>query len=209
MTRYVFRSTVGMVLVSTSHYPSAWVAKNFRHPQSRCEVEMETTPRIARHEWNRHPNYPSQVLLLGSHENFRSVNQWLIDRAMAGHPKPPLLELFQRWIGGMRSHEAYEEIKRYPYLARRFGVDFGSSKQGHEALHDAYDEVITAFDADGDDRLRLIGALANHQTILKAHLELEEDAVIPLLLELEPSEFHHYSHSSIQTLLAEFDRASG
>lgn len=164
------------------------------------------TPVIARSEWSKHPHYPAQVLLLGSHENFRAVSEYLVAEAEV-HDSPDRLEvLYRQWIGAMRSHEAYEENKLYPYLAWRWDVSFASAEAGHVALHERHAEVLSAFAdirTDGlsqNTRSTLVAALRKHDEILRAHLEVEEDLVIPLLLALSPDEFRTYSHSTMWAL---------
>lgn len=113
----------------------------------------------------------------------------------------------------MRSHEGYEEHKLYPFLERRWNVSFKAAEAGHHELHDRYDKVIEAFtrlristddaEREGEEQT-LIQALQNHDRVLRQHLELEEDLVIPLLLELSPEEFELYCNSSISTLLRAF-----
>lgn len=147
-------------------------------------------PTIARHAWRDHPNFHTQTLLLGSHRSFRRVSQWLIERAESGETGA-LRWPFDRWKGAMHGHEHYEESKLYPFLARRFGVDLGAMQAGHAALQDAEDQVFTAFDTG----VGAVEALRRHHDVLLAHLELEEDCVIPCLLALTAAEFEAYSRS--------------
>ena len=176
---------------------------------------------LPRDNWRLHPRFPAQVLLLGSHQNFRSVSAYLVQEAQAGRPSAPLESLFRRWISAMRSHEAYEERKLYPFLRRRWGVSFEAAEAGHRTLHKRYDEVIDAFarvrvlatDNDGDEhdprQSLLVQALQSHDRVLDEHLELEEDLVVPLLLELSPTEFDFYCNSLITTLLRAYDNNRG
>ena len=152
--------------------------------------DQNKLPDIPREQWHQHPNFPNQVLLLGSHRNFRSISSILVQGAQAGESVPVLRSLYERWIGAMRSHEAYEERKLYPYLSQRWGVSFAPSTKGHEELHDAHDAVIEAFDSG----IGVIDALQRHDRVLREHLEIEEDQVIPLLLELTAEEFTSYYH---------------
>ncbi|MEM7437431.1 MAG: hemerythrin domain-containing protein [Myxococcota bacterium] len=170
---------------------------------------------LDRTRWKSHPRYPEQALLLGSHSNFVWINARLIDDAKTGEDPASLEWRYVRWIAAMRSHERYEEYKLYPYLARRWGVSFRDAQDGHRTLHDKHEEVIEAFrdlrdpsdDAD-TARTRLVDALSAHQEALVNHLRVEEEAVIPLLLDLIPEEFQHYYQSSIHTLLTEFDKGT-
>lgn len=155
-------------------------------------------PTIPRSDWSAHPRYPSQALLLGSHANFRRISRHLVEHTARGDALRGLERLFRRWISAMRSHEAYEEYKLYPYLGRRWGVDFAEATAGHEALHERYDEVIAAFlAADGDvgGAPEVTGALERHDRALTCHLDHEEELVIPLLLSLTPQEFADYAES--------------
>lgn len=145
-------------------------------------------PQISRSEWPRHPNFPSQVLLLGSHANFRSVSRRLVDHIEAGGDPNYALSVFSMWKRAMGSHEAYEERKLYPYLAERWGVDFEAAEEGHEELHRHDASVREAFESG----VGILEALRAHDEVLVEHLRLEEDMVIPLLLALTPSEFERY-----------------
>ncbi|MCO4746338.1 MAG: hemerythrin domain-containing protein [Proteobacteria bacterium] len=149
-------------------------------------------PAIPRGTWRDHPNFQTQTLLLGSHRNFRRVSQWLIERAEQGEASS-LRWPFDRWKGAMHGHEHYEESKLYPFLARRFGIDLSVMQQGHEALQHAEEQVFAAFDSGHV----AIEALRLHHDILIAHLELEEDHVIPCLLSLTAEEFEAYSRARV------------
>jgi hemerythrin superfamily protein len=154
---------------------------------------------------------------MGSHENFRRVSEYLVQEAQAGRPSAPLESLFRRWISAMRSHEGYEEHKLYPFLQRRWNVSFEAAEEGHHALHERYDAVIKAFARvrvsagegaqDEQEQVQLVQALQAHDRVLRAHLELEEDLVMPLLLELSPEEFDFYCNSSIATLLRAYEES--
>lgn len=143
--------------------------------------------RIKREDWVDHENYPGQVLLLGSHQNFRRISRFLVDRARKVGYEADIESLYRRWKSAMRGHEYYEENKLYPYLARRWGVSFDDAQAGHEALRARDREVLEAFiDASS---AALVDALQRHDDVLIEHLRYEEDLVIPLLLELPCEEF--------------------
>jgi len=171
-------------------------------------------PKIPREDWTAHPRFRSQALLLGSHANFRRVSSFLVDRA-ASEKFVGLHSLFDRWIAAMRSHEAYEERKLYPYLEYRWQVSLDEARTGHSELHARADEVAEAFrslarpadPADPADSTPdppdnpVLRALQAHDRTLGAHLDVEEEAVIPLLLALDPEEFHRYYRSPLSTLI--------
>lgn len=168
-------------------------------------------PRIPREEWAAHPRFRTQALLLGSHANFRRVSRYLIEKA-AREELVGLHALFDRWIGAMRSHEAYEEGKLYPYLEYRFGVSLDLARAGHEELHARAEAVVAAFASgarpavaadhdEGEAGNVVLLALEAHDRALSAHLDVEEDAVIPLLLALEPEEFVRYYDSPLSLLI--------
>ena len=172
-------------------------------------------PALSRPDWTSHPHWPEQVLLLGSHENFRRISAYLITAAGGGEGKrsnlTAIASLYLRWITGMRSHESYEEHKLYPYLARRWGTDFAGAEAGHVALHTAHAAVVEAIAEaaeQGEITPALVAALRAHDQALDVHLELEEELVIPGLLALSPAEFHRYTMLSLPSLLAELDAAA-
>lgn len=168
-------------------------------------------PKIPREDWTTHPRFRSQALLLGSHANFRKVSHYLVDKA-AREEFVGLHSLFDRWIAAMRSHEAYEERKLYPYLEYRWRVSLDEARTGHDELHARADEVTAAFrslarpadPADSTERSTdtpVLRALQAHDRTLDAHLNIEEEAVIPLLLALDPQEFDHYYRSPLSMLI--------
>lgn len=150
-------------------------------------------PQLPRAQWESHPNFPRQTLLLGSHINFRRISRYIIDHVSASTVSE-LRRLYRRWMMAMRGHEAYEERKLYPFLAERFGVDFGALTEGHEALHEHHDAVFHALSS-GDDAA-IGAALEAHDAVLVDHLALEEDQVIPLLLSLSREEFLRFVGSA-------------
>ena len=168
-------------------------------------------PNIPREDWTAHPRFRTQTLLLGSHANFRRVSRFLVDRA-ASEEFVGLHSLFDRWIAAMRSHEAYEERKLYPYLEYRWQVSLDEARTGHNELHARADEVAEAFrslarPADPSDSTEsstdnpVLRALQAHDHTLDAHLNVEEEAVIPLLLALDPEEFDRYYRSPLSMLI--------
>lgn len=174
-------------------------------------------PRIPRSQWSSHRNYPDQLLLLGSHRNFRSISQRLIEAADEGVDARRIAWVFERWLMGMHSHEGYEERKLYPYLEARHGAALAHLREGHAQLRAAQVRVWAALgrslglEVEGEGVVEpeetvegetLAAALRVHDGILDAHLEAEEDAVIPLLLEMEGAEFERYVEQPIDALLS-------
>ncbi|MGH1341659.1 MAG: hemerythrin domain-containing protein [Nannocystales bacterium] len=143
---------------------------------------------IKREDWESHKNYPHQVLLLGSHENFRRISSLLVHRAQHSGEVSGIESLYRRWKSAMRGHEYYEEHKLYPYLAERWGVSFRDAEAGHEALRERDRDVHSAF-RDTTSSTALTDAMHGHHNVLIEHLQYEEDLVIPLLLELPAEEF--------------------
>ena len=164
--------------------------------------------RALRASFEDHPHYPAQTLLLRSHDGFRDVSRELIERAEVREDgwRAYVELVFRLWHRGMAGHEAYEEQKLYPYLARRFRVSMRELEGDHGALHELRDAVLEALerahgaDSDAADDAVLV-ALRAYDAALDAHLDREEAAVIPLLLAMEPEEFARYTAEPIGTLL--------
>lgn len=147
---------------------------------------------LPRSEWETHAHYPRQVLLLRSHQSFREVSARLIADARQGGSRNRILASFSWWKRMMGGHEHYEESKLYPYLQHRWGLDTSHLTQGHEALSVA-DRAVRSSSDEG-----LVEALRDHDAILRAHLEVEEQLVIPALLALSPDEFDMYANLSLR-----------
>lgn len=169
-------------------------------------------PKTPRHQWRVHPHWGSQVLLVESHESFRRISRHLIGCAEDREDVASIRALFVRWTGAMRSHEAYEEHKLYPFLARRWRVSCSDAQAGHVRLHECGDRVLSSMVAVANDAAaearwaELTEALRAHDQTLHAHLELEEELVVPLLLELRPREFQILTMLPIEQLLERIER---
>ncbi|MCA9712787.1 MAG: hemerythrin domain-containing protein, partial [Myxococcales bacterium] len=151
---------------------------------------MKRLRSLPRDQWPDHPHWPTQTLLLGSHRDFRFISRRLVVAARAGEELDWIHFMIPRWIGAMRSHEAYEERKLYPYLVRRWSLSFDRAEAGHRQLHDrgrAVRQALATMESAGepsDAAPALADALEVHDVVLCEHLDHEEDLVIPALLEL-------------------------
>ena len=158
---------------------------------STCSPSPLAAPQISRAQWRSHPRFSRQALLLRSHEGFRGRSRWLIHLAERRDTDLAWIERsFHQWMWGMRSHEAYEEGKLYPYLTCRYGISMEDLEAGHHELSRLRRKVFGALDV--RDRQELHAALVEFDTELVDHLRKEEDVVIPLLLGLSPEEFEAY-----------------
>lgn len=166
-------------------------------------AERQDALRLPRDRWPDHPHYPSQALLLGSHDHFRQTSRTLVERASRGGNIASIGLVFSMWKSAMSNHERYEEGKLYPYLEARWGLSCDALRDGHDTLAQLEQAVRSAVDR--EDQEALHAALSAHDETLLAHLDEEEALVIPALLALRPEEFDRYAHSSIRTLLAELD----
>ena len=116
---------------------------------------------------------PDQVLLLGSHDNFRHLNAHLVEQAQQLPQPLRLQQLYRRWISAMQNHEYYEEHKLYPYLARRWDVSFDAAQRGHHMLHKKQANILNAFRGIQENhdkqaaRETLITALKEHENTLQ------------------------------------------
>jgi hypothetical protein len=166
------------------------------------EDPMTEAPRrcfepVPREVWALHPRFPSQALLLGSHESFRRISRSLLTASLALDARQ---DRFDQWQWAMRSHEHYEEHKLYPFLGQRFGVETAALEAGHRTLHAIASELCVA--SDERDDASWATSMARYDVVLHEHLRDEEDLVIPCLLALEPREFSAYYYGSVAKLLA-------
>lgn len=169
--------------------------------------ERASLEQVPRERWAEHQRFPSQALLLGSHQNFRRLSKALVGASrqpaegeFAGASLAARQRLFEQWQRSMRSHEHYEERKLYPFLRHRFCVKTLALEEGHEALHAIERELGRLADAADDSGWAT--AMTRYDVVLHEHLRDEEDLVIPCLLALEPREFIAYYNGSLPELLA-------
>lgn len=161
-----------------------------------CTIEP-ATPRFARDAWTQHPNFPNHLLLVGSHKNFRNISKTLVTRAQVldGEPTTAWRDdtsyLFRWWQSAMKSHEHYEEGKLYPYLSDRYCVSLGTLVGDHGEIDDLRAVVNNALL--DRDAAAICRAFERFDATLVRHLALEEELVIPMLLDLEPAEFRDYT----------------
>ena len=189
--------------------------------QSQVSQETSTRPQIPRSEWEQHPHFATQTLLLGSHRGFREISRMLIEAARNGEDVYRIEGSFHYWQSGMRGHEGYEEGKLFPYLSKKYSVSMDHLEEGHEQLHALKAEVFASFKrlagyrdtpkGDAEEaaaRTAVVEALQAYDALLNEHLAEEEEWVIPMLLELEPEEFETYYRSPIGYLLRRLDEQS-
>ena len=111
------------------------------------------------------------------------------------------------WHRAMSSHEAYEEHKLYPFLARRYRTSMAELEDDHRALGTRRDAVLAGLrraDELPDDQAAanaVEASLFAYDAALCDHLEREEATVIPLLLDLSREEFQRYTRLPIGRLL--------
>lgn len=162
---------------------------------------------LPRHTWPDHPRFPQQVLLLSAHKSFRLTSRSLVRRAESGGDAAAIGWVFDYWKSAMSGHERYEEHKLYPYLEARWGLSCDPLRAGHHQL-EALDAAVRAAVAgcDGAATPALHTALMTHDAALLAHLDVEEELVVPALLALSPAEFEAYCDNDIRTLLSRLVR---
>lgn len=168
---------------------------------------LPATPRFDRDAWTRHPHFPDQLLLLGSHASFVRISDSLIARArrLAAEPtaawRDDTLYLFSWWQAGMKSHERYEEHKLYPYLSNRYCVSLADLVAEHAELDERRPAVQAAIA--GASAASIRAALSGFGETLVRHLRAEEDVVIPMLLDLDAGEFRRYLGAGANELFDE------
>lgn len=162
-----------------------------------------------RRAWRAHPNYPDHLLLVGGHDTFRRLSREVVARCRErAEGWSSICELiFRMWHRAMSSHEAYEEHKLYPFLARRYRTSMAELEDDHRALGTRRDAVLAGLrraDELPDDQAAanaVEASLVAYDAALCDHLEREEATVIPLLLDLSREEFQRYTRLPIGRLL--------
>ncbi|KAI8619373.1 hypothetical protein BC830DRAFT_1104644 [Chytriomyces sp. MP71] len=127
-------------------------------------------------------------------------------RTADGQSAKDLMAAFTRWHGAMRMHEHYEESKLYPFLSRRWKVNPTYLSSEHDEMHEKRDAVLASFNeylilaASSRRSLEqvktvgneLVARMKTYDSLLRMHLNEEEEFVIPMLLELSRQEFDEY-----------------
>jgi iron-sulfur cluster repair protein YtfE (RIC family) len=143
-----------------------------------------------RSAWERHPNYDAMAgVLLAIHDRFREAA-----RHLRGEAEEASLDRLHRMFRGLASalhhHHRIEEEVLFPAVERVSGAFPEELVTDHRELTDAIARVTTSLA--GADRDEARSALEALETCLDAHLRREEARVVPVLLELHPSELYRH-----------------
>ena len=72
-------------------------------------MKCEARPLFEREAWREHPHYPRQLMLLGSHENFRRISNILIAKT-SGRSGDRTLPDHRRILGGLRCPDLHAPL---------------------------------------------------------------------------------------------------
>jgi iron-sulfur cluster repair protein YtfE (RIC family) len=144
--------------------------------------------------WREHPNADGPALMLLSiHDQFRAASTHLV-RLVAEDQSPAVFRrVFSRLAHVLHAHHHAEEAMVFPLIRRRTGVAPEQLQADHDELTAAIEAVETSLGA--QDSARVGEAIKRFDEILVAHLDREEELVIPVFLQLQPHELWRQLHS--------------
>lgn len=147
--------------------------------------------------WRKHPNAPGPAsMLLYIHDHFRTASARLRSQAAKGAGVSVLARDFAPLAEVLHHHHHAEEMMLFPAIARATGVAPARLVEDHAELMRAIDEVTASF-TDSGARTRIEAAAATFDEILRAHLDREEELVVPVLLAMTPGEAHQLIHGDL------------
>ncbi len=151
-----------------------------------------TLPDHSRAVWRFHDNFNALLdFWLRRHGNFRlllsdllrSVEEFGADGPDQGEEEQ-LMEMWSLFRGQLDQHQQVEDGVYFPVITSmnpHFTSAFELLSQDHEAIEDCLDAVENA-----DDGAGMMEALHLLSDKILAHLEAEEDLIMPLVLETPP-----------------------
>jgi hemerythrin superfamily protein len=136
-------------------------------------------------EWRTHPNAPGPAsMLLAIHDQFRAVSTRLVQLVDAGQPAVTLARVFVPLAQTLHHHHHAEEAMVFPFVHERTGIETEQLVIDHAQMTEAIAMVEASFRSGAG----IQAAVARFHEILIAHLDREEELVIPIFLELDPHE---------------------
>lgn len=162
-------------------------------------------PLSHRTPWLSHPRFESQALIVASHDDFLRAGEAFSARLATlqrgdglslrarKRQVDKLPEGFSAWRWSMGCHERFEEERLYPQLLRRLGVSCQHLADEHESLAASArlcEESLSAIAIDAHESFAVAGEqLRRYREALAQHLRVEEELIVPRLLELSETDF--------------------
>ena len=144
--------------------------------------------------WREHPNAAGPALMLLSiHDQFRAASNHLVHLVADDQGLAAIWRVFSRLAQVLHNHHHAEEAMVFPLIRRRTGVAPEQLQADHDELTAAIEAVETSLGAEGSARVG--EAITRFHEILVAHLDREEELVIPVFLQLQPHELWQQLHA--------------
>jgi 8-oxo-dGTP pyrophosphatase MutT (NUDIX family)/hemerythrin superfamily protein len=190
-----FALTLPKVIDADYNLGAAWLPVNEALEQMSVHRSIASAVarvlRLAnRAAWRKHPNAAGPAAtLLAIHDQFRVASERLSFSLAreAGADLAWVARAFRPLAQTLHHHHHAEEAMLFPLVQSRTGVAPAQLVTDHEALTRAIAEVEESLSA-GADKERATAAVATFAEVLVEHLDREEALVIPVLLEMTPSE---------------------
>jgi hemerythrin-like domain-containing protein len=140
--------------------------------------------------WREHPNVGGPAsMLLYIHDQFRAASERLRSLVAAGAEAATLARHFRPLAEVLHHHHHAEEVMLFPAVLRSTGVAPQRLVEDHVELTRAI-EALEASLTNTTPRGAIESAVATFDDVLVAHLEREEQLVVPVLLAMTPAEAH-------------------
>jgi iron-sulfur cluster repair protein YtfE (RIC family) len=144
--------------------------------------------------WKEHPNAAGPAsMLLFIHDHFRATSERLRSLVAGGADATTLAREFRPLAEVLHHHHHAEELMLFPAILRATGVAPERLVEDHVELMGAIDDVNASFTRTST-RERIEAALARFDDVLRAHLDREEELVVPVLLAMTPAEANRLIH---------------
>jgi hemerythrin-like domain-containing protein len=132
-------------------------------------------------------------MMLSSHDQFRTASKRLRSLVAAGTDAADLARMFRPFAEVLHHHHHGEELMVFPAVLRATGVAPERLVADHVELMRAIDDVAKSFAAPTTAE-RMAAAVTTFDEVLCAHLDREEELVVPVLLAMTPAEVHRLFH---------------
>ncbi len=146
--------------------------------------------------WRENPNVAGPAsMLLYIHDHFRAAGSRLRSLVTAGADFATVAREFRPLAEVLHLHHHAEEATLFPAVLRATGVAPEQLVLDHAELTRAIAAVEASLTSTASPAA-IAEAVTTFDDVLTAHLEREEQLVVPVLLAMTPAEAHHMMHGA-------------